>query len=92
MVVACFYFCCLGGNVLLFCCFGCLGGCVCVCVFVFAVWAGGGGGGGGVFLFVAVWAAGGSSLTYRPACLGFKGPNNKKDQTAKKTRVPPKPV
>ena len=52
--------------------FYCLGG---GCAF-FAVWA------GGVF-FVAVWAGDGSSLTYRYAWLIFKGPNNRKDQTAK---------
>ena len=43
----------------------------------FAVWA------DGVLFLFAVWAVDGSSLTYRSAWLGFKGPNNKKDQTAK---------
>ena len=62
-------------------------------VVLFAVWP------GGVLFFVllfgrgacccfTVWAGDGSSLTYRSAWLVFKGPNNKKDQTAKKkTRV-----
>ena len=39
---------------------------------------------GGWLFFFAVWAGDGSSLTYRSAWLVFKGPNNKKDQTAKK--------
>ena len=57
--------------------------------------------GGGHVSFLAVRARGmfscllfgpdGRSLTYRPAWPGFKGPINKKDQTAKKTRVPQKP-
>ena len=34
----------------------------------------------------AVWAGDGSSLTYRSAWVVFKGPNNKKDQTAKKKK------
>ena len=57
--------------------FGCLGAGV---FLFFAVWA------GGVFIyyfFSAVWAGDGSSLNYRSAWLVFKGPNNKKDQTAK---------
>ena len=51
-----------------------------VLVFFFCVWA------GGVFIFLAVWAGEGSSLTYRSAWLVFKGPNNKKYQTAKKQK------
>ena len=43
----------------------------------FAVWAGG-------LFFFAVWAGDGSSLTYPSAWLVFKGPNNKRDRTAKK--------
>ena len=83
-----FFFGCLGGRRVFFCCLGagrvfffCLGGCR---FFLFYVWA------GGVFVFVAVWAGNGSSLTYRSAWLVFKRPNNKKDQTEKqkKTRVP----
>ena len=35
-------------------------------------------------IFFAVWAGDRSSLTYRSAWLVFKGPHNKKDQTAKK--------
>ena len=58
----------------------------------FAVWAvvvffllgGRGGRGGELFFCFAVWAGDGSSLTYRSAWLVLKGPNNKKDQTAKK--------
>ena len=44
---------------------------------------------GGGRVFFAVWVGDGSSLTYRSAWLVFKRPNNKKDQTARKTRVPP---
>ena len=67
-----FIFCCLGGAR----------------DFFFAVWAGRRVcfyclGGGRVFCF-AVWAGDRSSLTYRSAWLVFQGPNNKKDQTAKK--------
>ena len=50
-------------------------------VLFFAVWD------GGVFFF-AVWAGDGSSLTYPSAWLVFKRPNNKRDRTAKTTRVP----
>ena len=48
------------------------------CYFL-AVWAEG-------VIFFAVWAEDGSSLTYQSAWLVFKRPNNKKDQTAKKTK------
>ena len=44
--------------------------------------------GPGHVLFFAVFAGDRSSLTYRPAWLGFKGHINKKDQTAKKTQIP----
>ena len=40
-------------------------------------------GGGRVFVFFAVWARDGSSLTCRSAWLVFRGPNNENDQTAK---------
>ena len=87
--VVCFCFCCLGRDVFcFFCCLGggrvpfcCLGGCR-----VFFCCSGGEGGGGVCacfFCFFAVWAGDGNSLTYRSAWLVFKGPNNKKDQTAK---------
>ena len=59
----------------------------------FAVWAGGVlffllFGPGACFFFF-VWAGDGSSLTYPSAWLVFKRPNNKRDRTAKKKRVPP---
>ena len=38
------------------------------------------------FFFFAVRAGDGSSLTYRSAGLVFKGPSNKKDQTAKEKK------
>ena len=94
------FFCCLGGGRVLFLLFGrcvsffavwasacflfwCLGGVVEFLLF----------GRGSCFIFFCergacffccCWGGDGSSLTYRPAWLGFKGPNNKKDQTAKK--------
>ena len=46
--------------------------------------------GWGQVYFFAVWAGDGGSLTYRSAWLVFKGPNNKKDQTAKKNMGSPK--
>ena len=51
----------------------------------FAVWA-------GACLFFCCLGGDGNSLTYRPAWLGFKGPNNKKTKQQKKTRVPVKPA
>ena len=62
-------------------------------VFFFAVWAGACSffflfGPGACFFFFAVWAGDGGSLTYPSAWLVFKRPNNKRDRTAKKTRVP----
>ena len=94
-------FCCLGGGVFSFLLFG-RGGGGGVFDFLlfgqgrvsfFAVRAGG-------VSFLCCWGGDGSLLTYRPAWLGFKGPNSKKDQTAnltakktkqqKKTRIPGK--
>ena len=97
-----FCFCCLGGEACSFFFLFGRAGPGTGRVFFLAVWAGGAGGwalfvfllfGRWRFLFCslragffAVWAGDGSSLTYRSAWLGFKGPNNKKDQTAKKTK------
>ena len=48
---------------------------LCARLCIFAVWAD--------VVFFAVWSGDGSSLTYRSAWLSCKGPNQKKDQTAK---------
>ena len=78
--VGVFSFCCLGGGRVFllfgrggrvfFCCLG--GGRVFFCCLC-----------GGACVFFAVWVGDENSLTYRSAWLVFKGPNNKKDQTAK---------
>ena len=87
-----FFFCCLGGGRVFFAVWA--GGVLFLFLF-FAVWAEACsffcclGRGRVFFFFFAVWAGDGSSLTYQSAWLVFKRPNNKKDQTAKKTtRVP----
>ena len=69
------FFCCLGGGVFICLLFGRVA-CLCFCCL------------GGGRVFVCCLGGDGSSLTYRSAWLVFKQPNNKKDQTAKKTRVP----
>ena len=70
-------------GVFIFCCLG--AGRVFFFFFFFFLF-----GRGWRFLFFALWAGNGSSLTYRSCLLIFKRPNNKKDQTAakNKTRVP----